>query len=432
MKKTLIFVAAVAAFAGALLVNSCKKDDVATIPIVKVEVVLPDGFSATATYSGAVTMTDKTTGKVLTANAEASVATFKNVPYGSYSVAASAIMANADFKAAAPEISASVTADIALNSTPVDVVLAKDDEAAEPIKVTVIWSVPSSLVISRIYNFGTQNLAGKAYNIDKYIEIYNTSAETVYADGLYLGEAYGSVVTASPYTNVATANVCYMQRVVRIPGTGNQYPIEPGKSIVIAQNAKNHIDAEVITNTVDLSGADFECYVTGAPASMFPADNAEVPNIEEIFGATSSQAKFFAGQGTIPVLFRMEASAFEALETETAPGYEAYPQYAPNCKKLPVSAILDAVDGVRIGYEARKGSHVPASVDAGNAPINQKNITLRKIAYFAADGRAVLQDTNNSSADFVIVESTDGTILVPRKYDVAQIQPAAEAQVAAE
>lgn len=46
-------------------------------------------------------------------------------------------------------------------------------------------------------------------------------------------------------------------------------------------------------------------------------------------------------------------------------------------------------------------------------------IAERKVAYTATDGRKVLQDTNNSGADFVVSTSVDGTpaFLVPRQYD---------------
>lgn len=258
MKHFNLILAAAAVFAGAVVLSSCEpKNEIATIPEVTVKVVLPDGFSKDATFNGDVTMTNKANGRVVTVKAENSEAVFKKVPYGVYTFVASSTMTNAEFKAAAPEISASVTASIALNSSPETATLTSETDLSKPVVVSLTWSIPSSLVISRIYNFGTLNLAGKAYNTDKYIEIYNNSDEVQYADGLYIGEAYGSIVSASVYTDVKTANVCYIQRAVRIPGSGTDHPIEPGKSIVIAQNAKNHIDAEVITNTVDLSGADF-------------------------------------------------------------------------------------------------------------------------------------------------------------------------------
>ena len=293
---------------------------------------------------------------------------------------------------------------------------------SKPFAFDIVWSFASPLVFSKIYNFGTLNLAGKPYNTDKYWEIYNNTDEVQYADGLFLGEAYGSAVTASAYTDFDEKDVVYLQRVVKLPGTGKDFPIEPGKSIVIAQNAKNHIVAEVITKTVDLSKANIECYVEGAPASMF-SDNADVPNVTEIFGAGTYLAKFGAGQGCCPVLFSIKQDEFDAIETVLVPGSDAYgAQYASYCKPLPAKYVIDAVDMARRSYADRKGKHMPATLDADWAWIDQGTAAVRMGAYVAADGRIVLSDTNNSKVDFYEMlpkeGQTDGSHLTPGVYYV--------------
>lgn len=164
---------------------------------------------------------------------------------------------------------------------------------------------------------------------------------------------------------------------------------------------------------------------------MFPSDNASVPNIIEKYGATSSTAKFFAGQGTIITIFRMEDSEFESLGTKIGAGYDRFPQFAPYCKTLPVDKVIDAVDLYRKGFENRRGKHVPLSVDASYAACNQRCIAERKISYTTPDGRIVLQDTNNSSFDFALIEpvdDADGKVvtpanLAPRDYTKPEIQP---------
>lgn len=402
--------------------------DIAT-SIVTVNVSMPEGFSETALYTGEVVLKDRNSSKTYTTNAVAGVAIFTKVVYGVYDVSASQTLSVEEFKAAAPELAANAGTSININGfvSSVEVSI-----FPEPVELKLNWSVPSSLVISKLYNFGTKNLANKVYNIDKYVEIYNNSDEVQYADGLFIANTYGSAVSAisSAYPDVEEADVVYLERVVKLPGSGTDYPIEPGKSIVIAQNAKNHIDHEVITNTVDLSGADFECYVEGAPASMFPADNQEVPNIIEVYGATSATAKFFAGQGTVLVLFKITDDEFAALDTQVGAGFEAYPAFAPNCKKLPVDKVIDAVDLYKKGMESRKGKHVPLTVDASYAICLERSIAERKISYTTPDGRIVLKDTNNSASDFVLiqpVDNEDGTMatpanLTPRDYTKAEIQ----------
>lgn len=276
--------------------------------------------------------------------ANGGTAVFSDVAYGVYDASAAQTLSNSNFKTMAPELAANLTSSVNLNGYVSQIEVTAT--VSEPSVLTLSWSVPSSLVISKVYNFGTQTNAKKVYNIDKYVEIFNNSDEVQYADGLWIAQAYGSAVGAisTVYPDVETADVVYLERVVKLPGNGTEYPIEPSKSIVIAQNAKNHINPDVVTQTVDLSGADFECYVEGAPASMFPSDNASVPNIIEKYGATSSTAKFFAGQGTIITIFRMEDSEFESLGTKIGAGYDRFPQFAPYCKTLPVDKVIDAVD----------------------------------------------------------------------------------------
>ena len=80
--------------------------------------------------------------------------------------------------------------------------------------------------------------------------------------------------------------------------------------------------------------------------------------------------------------------------------------------------IIDAVQQ----YKAEDANPVMhAELDASAAVLGREVpvIAERKVAYTATDGRKVLQDTNNSGADFVVSTSVDGTpaFLVPRQYD---------------
>lgn len=427
--KRILLLTAVAALTG-LTFSSCEKSGDIDATDVTVNVAMPEGFDAK--YSGEVVLKDRNSSKTYTAVANEGTAMFSDVAYGVYDASAAQTLSNSDFKTAAPELAANLTSSVNLNGYVSQIEVTAT--VAEPSVLNLTWSVPSSLVISKIYNFGTQTIAKKAYSIDKYVEIFNNSDEVQYADGLWIGEAYGSAIGAisTNYPDVESADVVYLQRVVKLPGNGTDYPIEPGKSIVIAQNAKNHIDPEVITQTVDLSGADFECYVEGAMAPQFPSDNPNVPNIIEKFGANTYTAKFMVTTGAVLNIFRGTDEEFDALETKLAIGTDSFgAQYANYCKMLPVNKVIDAVDLYRKGYESRRGKHVPLSVDASYAACNQRCITERKISYTTPEGRIVLQDTNNSSSDFVLIEpvdDADGQVvtpanLTPRDYTKPEIQP---------
>lgn len=420
MKKLLTAITAVAAV---LAISSCNKENEATtVSTVSVSVQLPEDFPAEAVFEGKVTANNKTTGESIEAQASAGVAEFKKVPFGVYDFSASWSLSGEEFAAIAPGL-ASVS--VSINGVASEIVLSKDQIDGAEVEIKTVWSVAAPLIFSRIYNFGTLNLAGKPYSTDKYLEIFNNSDEVQYLDGLYIGEAWGDAITVSMFDGIASSDSLYMRRISKFPGSGNEYPVQPGKSVVVAMNAKNHIDAEVVVNTVDLSGAEFECYVDGA-ASFFPADNAEVPNlVPDIYQASSFQAKFFVSQGFIPVLFKSSESEIASYDRVIDPSMASFPQYAGYALKVPAKNVIDAVDLMRTGFESRGGKHVPTAVDAGFAMINQCSVAARKIAR-TVGGRIYLSDTNNSTNDFVELtsEAADGKHLVPKDYSDARIQPA--------
>ncbi|WP_435523133.1 DUF4876 domain-containing protein [Chryseobacterium indoltheticum] len=68
-----------------------------------------------------------------------------------------------------------------------------------------------------------------------------------------------------------------------LPGTGNQYPVQPGDFIVIADNAINH--KQNTSTAYDLHNADFEFPSTN-PA-LGQVDNPSVPNADIIYSQTN-------------------------------------------------------------------------------------------------------------------------------------------------
>lgn len=421
MRKLAIIIVAVIATIAA----SCSSDkEITSVSKITVNVAMPEDFPATAKFNGDVLMSDKNSTKVYTVQAVNGVAEFKNVKFGVYNITVAQSMTAAEFAAAAPELAANVSGGIALNGNSANATFVDETSSQTPVEITLAWSVPSSLVISKIYSYGTLNLAAKTYNIDKYWEIYNNSAEVQYVDGLCLGEVYGMPVNTAESVYASDQANCYMQRVVAIPGTGTQYPVQPGKSIVIAQNAKNHIVADVITQTVDLTSADFECFVEGS-TSFFPADNADVPNLEQMFASGTYTAKFGASQGAIITLFKKTKAEIDAIQTVIVPGSDSYgAQYALYCLPIPVGDIIDAVDVYYNKFPERKYKKTPTAIDASIIALDQSSTTERKVAYKDVDGRIVLQDTNNSAQDFVLIapRTTGGADhLAPRDYTKPEI-----------
>ena len=75
----------------------------------------------------------------------------------------------------------------------------------------------------------------------------------------------------------------------RFPGSGKDYPVEPGHSILVAaKSARNH--TESAATSIDLSGADFEV------KTMEGSGNPDVPMLPIISNSTTVQVLNLLGE----------------------------------------------------------------------------------------------------------------------------------------
>ena len=128
------------------------------------------------------------------------------------------------------------------------------------LKVHVLNTGDPDFVIAEIFIPGTYNEAGKQYNGDQYIRIYNNSDKVLYADGLIFMES--QFQTTQKYQSVdpdIMDEAIAVGSVVAVPGSGTDYPVQPGESFILCDNAINHKEAN--PNSIDLSKAYFEWYI---------------------------------------------------------------------------------------------------------------------------------------------------------------------------
>lgn len=300
-------------------------------------------------------------------------------------------------------------------------------------------------VIKQIYYVGSDTKDG-ALNRDNFIEIYNNTDETLYADSLLVVLAYGASRnikvgeegyyldngqfdwSQSVGLNVAdnaNENYVYAKAVFMIPsdGTGKKYPVLPGKSFVLAGTAVNHaagyqnndgntIGAQKPELTVNLEGADFESWLYPYEQTIQPGrsmwandvDNLAVPNTE-VFFALSMRDMYFPPQGRESFvlmkvdgdfdLHNMPMFATPIIRTVTS-STTVYPQ-------LPAKYILDAVELEDPLASARWPRRLPMKYDAGAISVPggaySSQSVIRKTLK-TVSGRRILKDTNNSTQDF--------------------------------
>lgn len=274
------------------------------------------------------------------------------------------------------------------------------------IRLAVDKMVQKSLLISKVYYSGTKDNANKNYSVDSYVEVFNNSEETVYIDGKYLALAESMSPPAYPAKN--DPNFIYARQICKFPGNGTDYPVLPGKSIVVAtKNAKDHRTSA--NTSVDLSDADFE---------VKDVDGTGNPDIKALpIVSNSLSIKFFnmitSGGNAV---FLLETTDDILLWPEVfAPGKTSGERF----RKVPVSVVLDGVECLRNSSTTGPDINLKRFqdiVDAGftftNATSGYTHESLERKVSSVSEGRIILQDINNSTQDFVVLQDP-----TPRKYD---------------
>ncbi|MES2652357.1 MAG: DUF4876 domain-containing protein [Bacteroidota bacterium] len=300
-------------------------------------------------------------------------------------------------------------------------------------------------VIKQIYYAGSNASSGAIFR-DQFIEIYNNTSETLYADSLLVAVVYGKTTKNTDnfslannqydwsksvgitYTGNANDDYVYLKALFMIPsdGSGKKYPVLAGKSIVIAQTAIDHTKpytnnggtTQNIANpdlTVNLVNADFEVWMypyeqkIEPGRTMFGSDvrNPNVSNMETFF-ATGMRDMVLTPQGKdsyailkVDKTVNLNNLPAYAIPTVTSPTATTvkYPQ-------LQAKYIIDAVEIEATISSDQTPRRLPMAYDSGaiattGGPYSSQSI-IRKTAK-TIGGRRVLQDTNNSRSDFGVL-----------------------------
>jgi len=431
----------------AAVLFSCRKSNIDTVQTVSLTVQV--GYNAEDSALGlsktniSVKIANLVSGQEYTANTNNDgIAVFTNIAPSSYTVA----VANNY----TPEAYFAATGIIVGSKVPFNATITQAVNVNTDIKLQLQSGKIGDLVFKRIYYAGSNTSRGASFR-DVFVEIYNNSNETIYLDSLYIGSTLSdntkvsaggtpfdwSKATGMPSgPNNPNADYLYFRYLFMIPGSGKQHPLEPGKSIVIAQTAVNHTapyatndsenGASVIQGitdpslTVDLSKADFETnlvdykraeYIPPAnnPTKEFSAykwdvDNPLIPNIDVIY-VNSGNDWVFDATGR---------EDFVMLKASTAPNtWIKYP--APSSTTnlgLQVSSagVIDAVEIITPLETNRVPKRLPTGMDAAGTFVTggqySSQSLIRKVLK-TVEGRKILQDTNNSVNDFDTKEKAD-------------------------
>jgi hypothetical protein len=436
MKKTLSLFLALTL---GLLFHSCDDDD----DFGSGGGLQPVGFSVNANYdasfnnvagSGAtVTLVNVETSNTytLTTN-ENGTASFSEVTPGTYTVSVTKQMSPAEF-----ETTFGYTSDeeeINFNGSQTNVIVNANTTS---VNIVLKTSKVGDLVLKQIHYGGSHISQGASFR-DQFVEIYNNSNEVIYADGLYFAQLHGASTTATyPYTlangqwdwsqsegmtigNAANTDYVYADHIFQIPGNGTQYPIQPGQGIVIAQTAINHRanytdnagNVQSIldpTLTLDLSNADFEAYLGDVHSSGIYRWDVQNPNVTDVIIKYWNNNRDFLmdnlGRDAF-IIFRATDAQYNSWST-----YKDPTASQKLCLQIPNSVIIDGVDTTRDLGTNLVPKKLQNQIDGGNTYLpssaySSKSV-IRKTKTTIA-GRVILQDTNNSTNDFVEITAQPG------------------------
>ena len=277
-----------------------------------------------------------------------------------------------------------------------------DVYAAQTVALTLNTVYQSPLVFKAIYTTG-----GKAgYVVDSYFEIVNNSDEVQYLDGLILSSPQGNQTKENSWqaAGITDLYACGQGTVVAFPGVsgGKEYALQPGESVVIANDAANHSMLAPQGNACpDLSGANWEIFISNVKGET----DYSAPNLNVIFQNNAYMKAFglgFFGRAYIlaklPDGMSPEAYAADAANLQTQPNTTSTMQYL----MIPSKYVLDAVD-IWDGSNETHYSSFLAKDDAQGVLASETwagKCVRRKVTKIV-NGRAYYQDTNNSSADFL-------------------------------
>ena len=197
MKKFLVLLSAALAF------TSCSDDDFGNanngLQPVNFSVNLkydPITFNGQSVIGGSVILTNTNTGDTYTIESGTNgIANFPSVIPGTYNITATKSLTSSEFSTQfgyTPE-----TPTVLFNGAQEQVIINANVNATE-LKLKTVRI--GDLVIKQIYYAGSHAQQGAVFR-DQFIEIYNNSNETIYADGLCIGQLYGKTsTTAASYT----------------------------------------------------------------------------------------------------------------------------------------------------------------------------------------------------------------------------------------
>lgn len=285
--------------------------------------------------------------------------------------------------------------------------------ATVTIKQSNVAAKNGEFVIEEIYFTGTalpETGSPDKYQGDQYIKIRNNTDEDLYADGMLLilqSSVLSNMEGEIPAAVDFREEYCAGQAFYAIPGSGRDVPVKAGESLIIVNNAQNHLESN--PDSWDATTADFEWYDESSNENFLDTDNPAVPNLDKWYAQTLTVHSLH-NRGAYGIAIAMPPAGTTGEQfLQDHPIGDGY-YYSPNGSdnEMPIKGyfvpnewVLDAVNtgGRNTFGMAPWGTSLDAGYTwCGTEDSDPDRFNKSVIRKTGADGKLV--DTNNSSNDF--------------------------------
>ena len=375
---------------------------------VSVQLANPDGLAPISLEGHTVVLT-ATSSYQATTDADGK-ATFTDIVPDVYSISTS-------WKLTADEYAAATGTTVENRSYTVSGSLASlvlQASTADPVALATTATQDPTVVIGKVYYQGSKDDNNRNYVYARYLELYNNSPTDVDVAGLYIA-LMESASPTSDYPLQYLQDTVVAKQVFQIPSE-QPFVVAPGGTVLIANSAVDHATKGAATEP-DLLGADFEAKDLNSTRPH--ENNPATPALTLVYSYTNQTYMNLTQGGPCAVAIFQTDDDVATRWMDTHMTYRYGKQSGTQLMKIPVRCIVDAVEILK--YNGETGADLNTKrlfdyLDAGCTYTEAKSgydgrLVVRRTASRTDDGRAILQDTNNSTSDFVATDK-----LKPREY----------------
>lgn len=257
----------------------------------------------------------------------------------------------------------------------IDVYVPGPETVTDTIYVGIV--TVNALMINEIYYAGGDY--SKFYFYDQFVELYNSSQDTLFLDGCILTRNFPS--DRETIEEIDYVRAIYAFQFPGVSVSGSEHPIYPGQLVVVAADAVDH---SAYANAVDLSGADWEFFNPLGSDYDVPG----IPNVVSVH--PESGTDFMINLSHNAVVF----------STGEGFGYESYTNSSGYERIRITLPLYSVIDGVEYATNSDATKELTVRVDAGFAGLGCTKYSLQ-----STERREIGMDVNNSTFDFILLPS---------------------------